>query len=471
MIAMTLHRTAQFPGLSVRVIAGGAALIAAGALFGATRAEAAPAFKLIRSDETYADLKGRTAAGLEDWLHYIPLTGLGDSYLTLGGEARVRTESFDAPRFGLGSEQPDTYALARFLVSADLHLGPYLRVYGELGVHLVVNKKDPPAPYDRDGLDAQVAFIDYMPNDRWRVRVGRQEVAFNPTQRFVAVRESPNVRQSFDGVRVTRQTDGLRVDAFYLQPLILSPGSFDDRRNRQQQFYGAYVSRALTKAVTLDGYVFQLDRDNVTFGARRGDERRTSVGARLAGRRGAIDYEAEMMVQGGRFAGLDIRAWGGSAGGGYTLDAPWSPRLGFRVDAGSGDRDPDDGKLGTFNPLFPKGAYFNETNLISWSNLAAVQPSLGLSPSKGVSLEFSYFVRRRESGRDAIYVQPNVGLAPAGADTAKAVGNATQVDATWQVNRNLKVQLELVHQSAGGPIMALGGHSVDYGMLMAGWRF
>ena len=448
------------------------AVIAALGAFKTGHAADAPSFKLIRSDETYAYLADKPHTGLDD-LRYIPLGSVDDVYLSLGGEARLRVDSLDAPRFGIAGERADLYGLGRALFSADLHLGSRVRVYGELGLHRDFDKKDPPAVSDRDGLDAQLAFLDVTPDAdrRWRLRLGRQEMSLNPTQRFVSVRESPNIRQSFDGARVTRQTADLRVDAFFVHPVTIQTGKFDDSSNRDQQFYGVYVAKTLTKAASLDVYAFALDRNGVRFGAMRGNEHRTSYGARLAGRHGPIDYEAEGMVQGGRFAGRDIRAWGGSLGGGYTLPQAWSPRLGLRLDAGSGDTDPNDGKLGTFNPLFPKGAYFNDTALTSWSNLVAIRPSLGLAPRRDVSLEISYMVRRRQTGDDAIYLQPSTPLAPAGTNRSKAVGDAAELDAAWQVNRNLKLQAQLVHQSAGDAVEALGGRSVDFAMLVAQFRF
>jgi hypothetical protein len=436
----------------------------------ASQAADAPPFKLIRADESYGYLADKPGAGL-DGLRYIPLGP--DAYLSLGGEARLRVDSLDAPRFGIAGEQADLYGLGRALFSADLHLGSRVRVYGELGLHRDFDKKDPPTAIERDGLDAQVAFVDVTPDAdrRWRLRLGRQEVALNPTQRFVSVRESPNIRQSFDGARATRQSAGLRLEAFYLRPVAIQAGAFDDSSNRDQQFYGVYASKALNKAVSLDLYAFELDRDGVRYGAVRGDERRSSYGARLAGKRGAIDYEAEGVLQGGRFAGRDIQAWAGSLGGGYTLVRPWSPRLGLRLDAGSGDKNSGDDKLGAFNPLFPKGAYFNDTGLTSWSNLLAVRPSLGLSPRRDVTLELSYLMRWRQTGADAIYLQPATALAPVGPDRSKAVGEAIQMDAAWQINRNLKVQGQLVHQSAADAVQALGGRSVDFAMLIVQARF
>lgn len=438
--------------------------------WGVAQAADAPPFKLIRADENYAYLADKPGAGL-DRLRYVPLGP--DAYLSLGGEARLRVDSLDAPRFGVGGARGDLHGLGRALFSADLHLGSRVRVYGQLGLHRDLGKKEAPAITDRDGLDAQVAFIDVIPDAdrRWRLRLGRQEIALNAAQRFVSVRESPNIRQSFDGARVTRQAGGLRLDAFYVHPVTIQTGAFDDSSNRGQQFYGLYASRALNKAVSLDVYALVLDRDGVRYGAVRGDEHRTSYGARLAGKNGPIDYEAEGVLQGGRFAERDIRAWAGSLGGGYTLAHSWSPRLGLRLDAGSGDKGPGDDELGTFNPLFPKGSYFNDTGLTSWSNLVAVRPSLGLLPRRDVNLELSYLARWRRTGADAIYLQPAIALAPAGPDRSRAVGDAVQMDATWQVNRNLKLQGQLVRQSAADAVRALGGRSVDFAMLIVQVRF
>jgi hypothetical protein len=117
------------------------ALTAAFAVVAASaHAADAPAFKLIRSDESYAYLADKPGAGL-DSLRYIPLGP--NAYLSLGGEARVRVDSIDAPRFGVDGAQADLYGLGRFLFSADLHLGSRVRVYGQLGLHRDLRQEGP----------------------------------------------------------------------------------------------------------------------------------------------------------------------------------------------------------------------------------------------------------------------------------------------------------------------------------------
>lgn len=446
-----------------------AVLLATLATAGTAQCAEAPAFKPVRSDEDYGYLRDVADRTGLDPLRYIPLGA--SAYLSLGGEARLRIDSIDAPRFGLDGEKADTFALARLLLSGDLHMGSAVRVYGELGLHRDLGKRDAPAAIDRDGVDAQVLFVDVAPVNGWRVRLGRQELQLNPTQRFIAVREAPNVRQSFDGARITHAARRLKLDAFYLQPVAISPGAFDDAHNRGQRFYGLYATTKLSRQRTLDVYALGLERDGVRFGTVIGAERRASLGARLAGTQGAVDYEVEGVLQGGRFAGQRIRAFAASAGGGYTLDRPWKPRLGLRLDLGSGDKDATDGRLQTFNPMFPKGGYFNETGLMSWGNLVALRSSLGATPRRDVSLEASYTVHRRWTSADAIYLQPLVPLAAAGVDGAKDAADIVQADGSWQASRNLKLQAQLVHASAGSAVRALGGRSVDLAVLYVQLRF
>ena len=433
-----------------------------------------PAFKPIRSDEDYGFLKADPSDDWNSRLKYLRLDGAGDVYLSLGGELRVRADAIDAPRFGVGGEKADSFILERTLLSADLHLGSRVWVFGELGVHRDLGKADPPAPSDRDSADVQVLFADMVPDAarRWRVRLGRQELMLNSTQRFVSVREGPNIRQSFDGVSLRYGAKGFTLDAFYLRPVRIVPGAFNDPRNHGQLFYGAYGSIRIDSEAAVDLYVLRLERDSVRFGSVTADEGRTSMGARLAGKHGAVDYDLEGLIQRGTFGGQQIRAWGVGLSVGYTFDMPWSPRLGVRFDSGSGDRDPGDAVLGTFNPLFPKGAYFNETALTSFANLRAVRLGVGITPVKPVQLEASVMVRGMESRHDAVYLQPMTALAVPPLETSsRHVGNAYQLDASWQVNTNVKIQGELVFQTAGAAVRGIGGHDTTFGMLISQFRF
>jgi hypothetical protein len=390
---------------------------------------------------------------------------------SVGGEVRERLEVFDAPRFGIGGADADTYLLQRVLLHGDVHVGKSARLYAQLGAHEAFGKKLLSAP-DEDHLDIQQAFLELTPAKGLSLRIGRQEMAFNPAQRFVSVRDGTNIRQAFDGARATLKTGKLRLDGFFTRPVALERGVFDDEPNDKQVFGGIYGAYALGKAVSLDGYWFYLDREGASFGGLTGEEHRHSFGVRFGGASNGWDWDAEALIQRGRFAGRDIAAWGGALDLGRTFaNTPLKPRLGLRFDAGSGDADRADGKLGSFNPLFPKGPYFNEANLTSFTNLLALRPRLKVKPARTLDIEAAVQFKWRETLGDAVYVGPSTPLAGTVGGTSRASGQVYSLDAGLQLNRHVALRAYYLHHSAGTAIERAGGRSVDFAMASAQLKF
>ena len=446
------------------------AALAVGVLGSAALADPRPPLQIVRADEDYSSLGKSPSTGdpLDD-LKFISLDNSGSDYLSIGGEFRERFDGVKAAGYGLGAKD-DHYELQRLLVHADLHLGQRLRVYGELGAHDAVGKAQP-VPIDRSHLNVQNLFVDANlgQNAELRFRVGRQELMFNATQRFVAVREGPNIRQSFDGVRATWTLGDWKLDGFAVHPVQLKIRAFGDRSDTQQSFWGGYLSHRLVlgrQPWTVDAYAFELDRHNVKFGSRLGGEKRQSVGARLAGRANGFDIDAEVINQSGRFAGQPIHAWAASVDAGYTMPAPWTPRLGLRHDEGSGDKSANDGRLGTFNPLFPKGAYFDESSVTSWANLVATRESVRLSPTPALTVETFVSERNRQSVNDAVYVQPYASLARTLTNRARRVDQSLGLSAIWSLNRYVRLIGEIDQHHAGPAIRAAGGRSPNFTMIV-----
>ena len=88
--------------------------------------------------------------------------------------------------------------------------------------------------------------------------------------------------------------------------------------------------------------------------------------------------EAELAGQWGRWAGDTVLAWSLSIDGGFTFkEGAWSPRLGAGFDWASGDRDPTDGVVQTFDQLFPLGhKYFGFIDLLGRKNVTAANVNL-----------------------------------------------------------------------------------------------
>lgn len=424
---------------------------------------APPPFKADRTTEDYSYLRdpGRRGHDQDAW-KFIPLDRSGNSFVSLGGELRERLELFDAPRFGLAGGESDTYVLQRVLVHADIRLGNSVRVLAQLGAHETFGKTQL-LPPDENRLDVQQLFVELTPGAGLSARIGRQEMMFNPLQRFVSFRDGTNVRQNFDGGRLTWNRGPLRLEAFLVRPVTLERGVFDDSRNRDQMFGGLYASHRLGPG-TADAYWFVLDREQLPTGR----ERRHSVGLRYAGASGGFDWDVEGVSQ----TGNGVSAWAASADLGYALaSAPLRPRFGLRFDAGSGDADPADGRANGFFPLFPSGPYHNEANLTSWTNLVALRPSVRIQPERRLTLTASVQFKWREDVNDAVYLGPSAPLAATRGNRAREIGQAYALDANFQLNRNFALRAYYLHHSAGEAIEAAGGRSVQFLMGSATFRF
>ncbi|MGO4155260.1 alginate export family protein [Cupriavidus sp. YAF13] len=191
-------------------------------------------------------------------------------------------------------------------------------------------------------------------------------------QRLISIRDAPNVRRSFDGVRLGGTVDRVRLDAFATRPELLRDGVFDGQPNHPQGFWGVYatVPTSVIPHSGFDLYYLGFENDHALYKIGTGVERRHSIGARIFGHRGGWDWDWEALGQFGTFAQQQIRAWGFSTDTGYALTAyDWKPRGGLKVTASSGDRNPHDRTLGTYSGLFPKLAYFNQAGLIGASNV------------------------------------------------------------------------------------------------------
>jgi alginate export protein len=77
--------------------------------------------------------------------------------------------------------------------------------------------------------------------------------------------QGPNVRLSFDGLKVKAGVGSWQIDGFAVRPDLDKPGFFDNAPNHAIGFWGVYGVRPLTKAITLDAYYLGLDRQTATF--------------------------------------------------------------------------------------------------------------------------------------------------------------------------------------------------------------
>ena len=402
----------------------------------------------MRYDEDWTGLAAAPHRDADWWqgAKYRPLDRDGDVYLTTGLELRIRQEGFENNVWGDPPAPDDGYLWIRMMPHADLHAGPVRAfVQGIAGYARGVGGGKGPA--DETGIDLLQGFADVrLPIDETAsltLRGGRELVALG-SERLVGLRYGPNIPQAFDGGRAILDLGKLRIDALAIRPVAVGPGDFDDRRSRTRRLSGVYATTMVAPEIGLDLYWLGYRNEAARFAQGMGDERRDSYGVRLFGRRGGLAWNWEAVLQRGRFGAARIRAWTVATETAYRFaDAPLSPRLRLRANIASGDRDPGDATLGTFNALFPKGKYFGELSPIGPYNIANLHPSADVDLGHGFTLDIAGIAYWRASRGDGVYNVPGQLLrAPDGA-RARFIGTQAEAVVGWQANEILSFGLSL----------------------------
>jgi hypothetical protein len=401
-----------------------------------------------------------------DPIKYIPiLPGDPLSYFSFGMTLRERFEGLNAQSFGVGGIKPDNYLIQRLQFHADFHLDEHWQLFLQVEDDRAFGK-NVITPVDQDPLDLRLGFLAYVNTTNagtFKARVGRQDFDFD-LQRFVSSRDGPNVRQSFDAVWGDWESGPWRFLGFLSQPVqydLVYP--FDDTSNSHFRFHTLRVERHVLGTNELSAYYSFYQKDNVHYLDASGEEKRNVFDVRFAGNLNHVDWDLEAMGQTGVIGGKEIRAWATGARTGYTFaQYAWQPRLGLQIDAASGDQNPGDNVLGTFNPLFPNGYYFTLAGFTGYVNLFHVKPSLTVKPLSNLSVMAAIGLQWRETTADAIYVQPNVVVPRTAGVGSNWSGAYAQLRADYRFNANLTGALEAVHYQIGDTIRRAGGHNSDY---------
>jgi len=402
-----------------------------------------------------------------DDLKYISLSATDPpAYLSLGANLRERFEAFDAAQFGTGPNRNDDYVLSRFEVHSDLRLGPHLQIFVQLQSAFAFGKEIR-TPVDQNRLDLEQAFMaitDSIAGGTLTLRAGRQQVAFD-LQRFISVRDGTNVRQSYDATWIEYERGDWHFIALWSHPVQTRDNSpFDDYSSPSLSHAGVKLEWQVSAATSVSATWSRFIQDAAHFPPASGKESRDSLDTHCAGARDNFDWDIEAMGQKGHIDSQNIRAWAFGSLGGYTLTAlPWTPRLGLQVDTASGDRVSDDHTFGTFNPLFPNGAYFSLSGLTGYANLVHAKTSVTVHPTRNLKINLAAAAQWRQTTSDAIYTAPDIPVARTiGHGGGRYTGKYGQLHLERELSSNATVSMEALHFAAGDAIKKAGGRDSNY---------
>lgn len=397
---------------------------------------------------------------------YIALSpGDPATYISLGLDLRERWELVAAPNFGTGGNRQDSYLLHRMQAHADIHLDANWRIFVQ-GEDVRAPGKQDLTTVDANPLDLRLAFLEYTARfgaSVLQARAGRQDFEFD-LQRFLSSRDGPNVRQSFDAVWAALDAAPWRVAGFVSRPVQYSfAGELDDHSNQRFRFSLLRLERDVTGPGSLSGFYALYERDTARFLDGAGDERRHILDGHISGTAAGFDWDGEAMGQAGHVGPSTIRAWALGARFGYTLGTvAWTPRLGVQADAATGDRRAGDRVLGTFNPLFPNGYYFNLAGFTGYANLLHLKPSVTVSPAPGLVVALAGGLQWRMTTADGVYVQSGEGIPGTAGRGGSWTGLYVQLRGDYRFTANLTGAVEAVHFQVGNALRAAGGHDAAY---------
>ena len=236
-------------------------------------------------------------------LQFIRLRSEDESYyLSFGFWIRERGDYVSNPNW---SNRPsgNVYLMQRYLAHMDLHLGERFRFFGELASSVENGRNGGPRPgLDDEKLYVHQGFFEVgllrSGSDNLTLRAGRQEIALG-SENLVSTRDGRNIRNSFDGVRLTWVKRDWTVDAFALKPVLNNSGYFDDPPSHGNSFWGLYAVHPLRLLPhgSIDLYYMGLDNQSVPFeGKGTGREQRETLGTRLWGSTQRWEYNDRVCV-------------------------------------------------------------------------------------------------------------------------------------------------------------------------------
>ncbi len=419
------------------------------------------------------------------------------------GEFRLNNRDFDSSADEITD---DAWLLNRFRLGLAVKPISWLRLYAQTQDSREAFSDRPNIPGVRgaegdDVFDLRQANIVLgdLKQFPFLLNLGRQAVNYGDN-RLVADSRWGNFGRTFDGARLRYEQPQFWVESFFIRPVQIRRGVFDDS-DAADNFAGIYFSTGAVPKQTSDFYVFyrdkrddqpDLDPTNRTNpdGSWNGPAARfATVGARMKSTPNALngwDYSMEVAAEKGEVfqsnldsRRFDLSAWALHVAGGYTVrDLPWQPRIGLEYDYGSGDHDPTDNESESFQNLYPsnheKYGFMDE---FSWRNLHDARFQLNVKPLKSLEFELDYHAFwlanthdywYRSNGFSTLRTQTPDGDDVRTIGARNFAGQEIDLTVTMILSENIKVQTGYSHFFAGDYLVDTGPHSdadFAYGMV------
>lgn len=313
-----------------------------------------------------------------------------------------------------------------------------------------------------DALDLMAQPLD--------LRVGRMELQYGD-QRLVSPLDWSNVGRAWDGARLRWRGANHTIDLFETVVKEVNIA----RRNGH--FWGLYANCKEVPRHEFDFYILGRDQRDNSFTnehGRKGHLSDRTLGARVKGVQGSFDYTGEGDWQFGRKAGQQVRAWAMAATGGYTFDHSLKPRFGLEYDFASGDSNPSDNKIQTFDPLYPfQHNYQGFQDIFAWKNGHDFKAQVSFDPKADWKIQADFHHFRLHHSFDSWYDAAGTQIARSATGAAgRNIGNEIDLHIRGKFRDTIAIWLGYSRFFASSFVRATTGREDrDWGFFQAAFNF
>lgn len=314
-------------------------------------------------------------------------------------------------------------------------------------------------------LDVFEAYAELAPaSGSAGLRVGRQRLELG-SERLVGDSDWTMLSRNMDGVRGWWSRGPFSAQVFAGQQVApdaeaadrwwssheLAAISFDVRDRRATSIVAPYVLMSRQVGQARPRYTFGAEFDRALS-----QTIRTTV--ELSWQRGEYDQQ---VVQ--AFAGHYGIEWRDDQSLGRTT-------LAVEYDHASGDRDANDGRLETFDPIAPDtGERFGLVDLVQLSNLRHVGVRLSFEPTRRTDVSVAYHRLFRDRASDRVYGPTGpVNLGVSDDLMGRDIGTAVDVRGLWHASPRTELHVGLATFFRGSRLM--DDQSSGLWRPYAGWR-
>lgn len=415
-----------------------------------------------------------------------PVAPRTEDTLTFSLEARLRGEwrenNYDF-NSGVGDITDDTWLLSRLRLGVDWKPARWLHFYveGQDTREFFSERPNVLGQFGAEGddsFDLRQAYAEIGDvKHGLSAKIGRQTMIYGD-KRLISSSDWGNASRTFDAGRFHYAREKWWLDAFTSSVVRFRQGEFNlsswfDDSDGHEDFFdakffsGLYFSTTALDFQVTDLYALELHEEDkggsdfVTLGTRaKADPQK------LAG----WDYEAEMAVQLGERFGKDLSAFAGHWGLGYNwLHAPWKPRVGVEYSYASGDGNADDGRVGTFQNLFPTNhLYYGYTDVFAWQNLHNPAVKFSVDPTDKLRVMLDYHLFWLDDTADGWYRANQTSIVrPITPSAGGYAGSELDFTIIWKALKQLDVQAGYSHFFAGRYLDDTGASDdADFAYLM-----